>query len=747
MPLDSLEYIQNFPHSNLYEWVLECKEKIPGIIEASEDEIIDTFLEYEKFSLQWEYIKSGRKKPSKRAREVESNIKKWLIKSGQAVLITALDWSVDRHREAEQSLGLRQDGYLHMQNVLAEKYGWESPVHLHKGPGNGGLYQSLAKSDARWKQIAIGDRLYFTIEDVLNDFIRDRTKTDLFHKEFVEKILANILKKGLREKWFDVNSKHVEDWKLKDGVEYPDLNDVFEVLDSFLASKDFEDQLNTFFSIYSVEIRWSQFFELDTADIAPLHIAIIVLKLLFPKGKQRGTLLKLSKSAVQDRIIRNREFLESLKGKNLQELDVPERKKIADILKNLAPGRQSIRNEDELDIFIDNLTSAKRYTDQMFSQHDRLFQAESVIDLFTNLFSTWFIEEIARLDWERDIDLNEHAHMYFGNFVQWDFLDIPYLVSDTPNIISATRSDSHLSNVQFEKDIRQNLEMLPPGGVLISDGIRQSYSNYFRIDQVQRVVEQLWKHKYKVDYVVNAEWEVLSVFIQRRHKTGYLKHEEKKVFFSEDVVFQTSEEISEDPFFTTTQSIKRKVLRHVGGNSSVFERVDLESMMIREMVDDILYTDAYNDARRVFHVLRRNLIQALSYNDMIEILERDPNLKISNDTKTIVWYVKSWDIPDDYADHIENENLKESIYRFYEIIEDIIITGCMENIANDSPMSHKPDYCADDVWEKFIESQWVFQTAYKEEARRDAKNQLHISRNSIVKGAENRIIRQLKTKT
>jgi hypothetical protein len=79
---------------------------------------------------------------------------------------------------------------------------------------------------------------------------------------------------------------------------------------------------------------------------------------------------------------------------------------------------------------------------------------------------------------------------------------MPKLIDGKVDIISSTRGDSHLSNPGFQTHVEQSLGKLNPGGLLMSDGIRQSYSNYYRVDEVENALEKTGRDNFHTDYVL-----------------------------------------------------------------------------------------------------------------------------------------------------------------------------------------------------------------------------------------------------
>ena len=192
-----------------------------------------------------EYDAHGRE-PTEVGTSARADLMRLLIFSGKAQLITALDWSVDRIREACRAHGLLPDGFHRLENLLSRKYGTPGTpeTHLHKGPGNGALPKYLAETraqsedagvrDTPWREEGIADRLYFVLEDILAPFLRadipdtSAMRTCLF-------LIHSVLKRELRKQWFTNESQAtISTWRQTAPV--CDMNDLYRALSSFAQS-------------------------------------------------------------------------------------------------------------------------------------------------------------------------------------------------------------------------------------------------------------------------------------------------------------------------------------------------------------------------------------------------------------------------------------------------------------------------------------------------------------------------------
>ncbi len=114
-----------------------------------------------------------------------------------------------------------------------------------------------------------------------------------------------------------------------------------------------------------------------------------------------------------------------------------------------------------------------------------------------------------------DIDLNDHARFVSRNFLPSFFLEFPQKLGSsgkgTVLFLTSVRSDSHEPGDVWRRDILQNLELLQPGGMLVVDGHRESYS------RIHRSIPRL-PQGYRMWWAQHREsGQPLSLIVQRDH--------------------------------------------------------------------------------------------------------------------------------------------------------------------------------------------------------------------------------------
>lgn len=85
-------------------------------------------------------------------------------------------------------------------------------------------------------------------------------------------------------------------------------------------------------------------------------------------------------------------------------------------------------------------------------------------------------------------NFNELPEVYFHNLFLGDFSHIPEMISEKIRLITSVRSDSHQKTPEFLTSTLQNIKKLDLGGVYITDGVRESYTNNDRSGAVQEII-------------------------------------------------------------------------------------------------------------------------------------------------------------------------------------------------------------------------------------------------------------------
>lgn len=115
------------------------------------------------------------------------------------------------------------------------------------------------------------------------------------------------------------------------------------------------------------------------------------------------------------------------------------------------------------------------------------------------------------------IDANDHAAVAPRNFLPSFFTHMSAALganaASTALLITSVRSDSHEPGPVWQCDVEQNLALLQPGGVLITDGHRESYSRIYRTLPALPAGYRAW---WTMD---RDSGHPLSFVVQRQHPT------------------------------------------------------------------------------------------------------------------------------------------------------------------------------------------------------------------------------------
>ena len=229
---------------------------------AVQEWILTTFREFNELTDEQEETGEG----VRRYQEL-ANL---LCLAGIAIPITFRDWKVDRVTEAEHRWGLREGGTAILEELLVEQCApprharQPTRIHLHKGPGNGQLMHHLRSESGYMEEVGVGDRLYFTIESVLLQYVRSERREDPMVRQIIA-TLSQALQGALHERWFEPVSDEngiIQRWKPKGFV--CDLNDIFPLL-----AHPQEWLPNIYKKMMKALYRASEEFEDDRIDMVP----------------------------------------------------------------------------------------------------------------------------------------------------------------------------------------------------------------------------------------------------------------------------------------------------------------------------------------------------------------------------------------------------------------------------------------------------------------------------------------------
>ena len=199
------------------------------------------------------------------------------------------------------------------------------------------------------------------------------------------------------------------------------------------------------------------------------------------------------------------------------------------------------------------------------------------------------------------LDLNRVGpRMHIENFAPGFFVDMSRKGRVPPAsclLITGVRSCSHEESTpmegwhprgivlaeqpgEFERDIRQNIDLLQPGGAVLIDGNRQSWNRIQRLWEIRRAT--MGRDDIRVEVVMDPKTQsIQSVLLQCAHPAGFLTDEEKSQCFRSGTRFHRLETFMRTQPVELMRSIVRRRIAELTGNSQAFR--DCQADIEREL--------------------------------------------------------------------------------------------------------------------------------------------------------------------
>jgi len=294
-----------------------------------------------------------------------------------------------------------------------------------------------------------------------------------------------------------------------------------------------------------------------------------------------------------------------------------------------------------------------------------------------------------------ELDLNKYCHTFPYNFVPSEFVNLDKVFSSNYfALITSVRSDSHESTTDFTKDILGNLKLLQPGGVLLIDGFKESYSRIYRLEEIQNLLSTPnLQGKYKIKVILEQETNTpKSVIIQKISKNVRLNLDdlenntsELRSCFEHNVYFQNIKETLER-IDLNLLNIARKLIK----NSSK-QGVDLIKTVTHEKIEEIVRNILLNHA----HIHWDKLDNFFENEKILDSIFKG-EIKIRNLNQS------EWEILTDQVNNEINQIIQEIRERVSNVIlvsksysQDLNHLFTNKNItqsdATNQPKSFKPD--------------------------------------------------------
>ncbi|MBI2639129.1 hypothetical protein HYW83_06095 [Candidatus Peregrinibacteria bacterium] len=116
---------------------------------------------------------------------------------------------------------------------------------------------------------------------------------------------------------------------------------------------------------------------------------------------------------------------------------------------------------------------------------------------------------------EQPTDLAQHITIWPHHVILGKFEEFGQLVEEKPllDMVNCFRASSHLEDAAYETLMESFCRRLKPGGIILDDGMRESYTRYERIEIWQRLQQKLGP-QYRVEVICSAAGP-RSILVQR----------------------------------------------------------------------------------------------------------------------------------------------------------------------------------------------------------------------------------------
>ncbi len=501
-----------------------------------------------------------------------------LLLSGVAQPLSLGNWKVDRVKGAEKALGIKS--FESLERVQAEKYAHpkkfprqEKCRHFHKGAGNGVLMQVLGsgedvifagtdherKRSDHWEEVGMGDKLYFTIDGLIRrNFLRKDVQLRPDQEE-VLKVLFELLQRALRRTWEKKNKVDLND--ILEFLAHPDRPWLYEG-GEYKTSEEFEEDLSK--SVSAKAHQWFIDYRQQSTDA--------VAQSSYNALQRRGSGLKLLRKYIAAR--KQNEEITGAEDLYLELMGIQMPASLDDALHDVKAESAAVKGQISSIQRANGPGPIRAESRPMQSAESRVkIAADKLRELFDERFVAAMEEHVEsngtdHRDTSRYINLNaEGPDMYLHNFVPGDFKQIPELFPEQSfMLVTSVRSDSHVVTAESQQDVENTLKLLEPGGVYLSDGIRESFNRIIRAREILAAVQK--DPELRAEAVMDSKTgELISVMVQRAHPEGYLTDDDKKRFLQEGAyTMPLDEALQLRPALRIVDHTRRRIMKCGGVN-------------------------------------------------------------------------------------------------------------------------------------------------------------------------------------
>lgn len=245
---------------------------------------------------------------------------------------------------------------------------------------------------------------------------------------------------------------------------------------------------------------------------------------------------------------------------------------------------------------------------------ERICRGEDLSVLYREVFKPELAESICQT--RNPINLNLTPGVFLKGFVYGKFQNISDFVPEKAITLAIScRGDSHLNDDDYFRLVYNSLVFLKPGGVYLSDGVRESYTRVLRYDRILALIQDL-KGQFRAFAVVNrSDQQPFSLYMERGVFDGkgyhFLPDEElAKCFDISEVELVPLADIVQREDLRLETAYRRSVLREFHGDRKVFAgKNDLIHQAVKHVCEGISDADL---------LIRRNgYAESVSENDEV----------------------------------------------------------------------------------------------------------------------------------
>lgn len=448
------------------EWVLFYHKKIQELVSRMDDVPRD----FNPFRIS---------KASDKVRDSYIYIVKKLLDAKIAKASLALDWSIDREGSADNSLWLQEGATSDIMDDLSEEEPTFGKYHIYmdKWLGNGLRLRKLRERRVKSEHtpficVWVGDSLFFNIQDILMEWVKKEYHNNSYIGRAIG-IFSQMVQIKLRERLYTEDTDYaIWSWKQRENVEF-DMNEIYKILHELQFQSDTRHLI---FDRENGNMLWSHIFEWDDTVVVGIS-EFYILEVLFGWSRvETMTHFSHRFSELSDKISIVEKEIASYGG------EFSFRKsQLKKVLKDYK------KFQRELSVIIKSGSLGKIGA---YLESKGLWNINTPEDIFEESFFKW----INAQDNSSRPDLNERIKLSFHDFFKGYFTDIKKKLfiwhAERFKFITSTRSDSHEDERTFLQDIWYNMQMLAPGGVLLSDGISESFTWLHRLESIYWQVER-----------------------------------------------------------------------------------------------------------------------------------------------------------------------------------------------------------------------------------------------------------------